>query len=344
VPHAPLILVWFACQQPFGTNRHDLAGFRVAAVTAEPAGGPLGAPLTASAAVVVDGQLWSDAPVRLSWYWTEATDAAVLAASGPPDAEGPAPSLVKASDRLVLVAEHDGDEYRAFLDLPETPLPAPALNGVDVLDLGLAYADVPAVDYAVDTRLTWEGAPADAVPSGGLARLEARLGVPDAPFLRWMSTGGGTFFELDPLTADWAAGDVVVDDEDLTVGDPVASGGFTVLALGLGDAGNHAFVTRDVFVGDVPTGLFTTSDRFLPAPEAYSATLVRGTLVADGGPSGLALVDTAPVDAAALPPDDPYGTASLCGSWNRPFDPSWLVSQRCTRADVIGHTVVVEAR
>lgn len=336
-----MLALLLACQQPFGTNRHDLEGFRIAALAAEPAGGPSGTSVQPSAAIVVDGQLWSDEPVDLAWYWTDATDAAVRAAAGEPAATGPSPTL-SLGGRLLLVATLDGEERRAFLDLPETADPAPALNGVDVLDLDVPYDAWTAADLALEPRAAREGTPTDAIPSGGTARLAARIGT-DQPFLRWMSTAGGTFFELDAVTADWTAGSVTVDDEDVLAGDPVPDGRYALLALALGTRGNNAFAVRDFFVGDAAPGVFA-NDRFLPASTSFSATLVRGTLIADDGPSGLALADAVAVTAEDLDPDDPYGTASLCGSWNRPFDPSWLASQRCARSDVLGRTVVVDAR
>ena len=51
---------------------------------------------------------------------------------------------------------------------------------------------------------------------GGVGRLTAELGGGSRPrfaVVRWMATGG-SFFELDLTTTDWAAGEVQLDDDE----------------------------------------------------------------------------------------------------------------------------------
>ena len=84
------------------------------------------------------------------------------------------------------------------------------------------------------------------------------------------------------------------------------------------------------------------SQRWLASPIAGP---VRATLVADdAAPTGIGLQDPVAVDPTELPDVDPYGTEALpCTSAvSGPFDPSWLVDQRCSRAQIVGATVVIE--
>lgn len=343
-----IVLLALGCQEPFGTDRHDLSGFRVAAVTVDPPAAVAGDVVTARAAVIVDGRLWADVRPTLRWHWVEATRAAVtaLGPNDPADAEGPAPSLTVPDDRrrLALVATTDGAVYRAYLDLPEQAAAIP-LAGVDVGTVDLAIDTVTAEALAPDARAALAATAADAVPPGRFGRFTARTGEA-TPFLRWMSTAGGRFFELDRTTADWAAGDVTLDDEDVIVGDPLPAGPHALLALAIGDDGATAFTVRDFGVGDAPVGLRTAGDRWLTAAAPVAAGWTAVTLVADdAAPTGLGATDPEPVDPGTLPEQDPYGVEALgCVGVDGPFDPSWLADHRCARNDVVGARVVLEAR
>lgn len=328
-----LALLLLACQAPFGADRHDLVGFRVAAVAASPAGGPPGAEVTARVAIVVDGRPWSDVPVGLAWRWLSADEDAATWSVADAAATGPRPTLVRpdGADRLGLVATApDGSEARAYLALPETAPAQPPLAGV-LLDVSSDGGRVAA----------------DAVAPGEVARAYATYtDVPDPlPVARWMATAG-TFRERDASTADWYAADVRFDDDTATWGEPAAEGPVTFVVLATDGAGFTDCVARDVFVGDVPAGLFTAGGRFLPG-DAAATGLVRATLLADdASPTGLRVEDAVAVEASALPDADPYGTAALpCTvAVDGPFDPGWLLDQRCTREQVAGATVVLEAR
>ena len=61
-----LLALLAACQAPFGADRHDLVGFRVAAIDADPVRD--GGTTTARIAMIVDGRPFSHAPVDLAWY------------------------------------------------------------------------------------------------------------------------------------------------------------------------------------------------------------------------------------------------------------------------------------
>lgn len=343
-----LVLLALGCQEPFGTDRHDLEGFRIAAVAVSPPAAAPGDVVVPHAVVITDDHPWSDVRPTLRWHWVDTTRDAVatLGPATPADAEGPAPTLVVPDDRrrLAVVATHGAAVYRAFLDLPAAAEPI-ALDGVDLGALDLAVDTVTAEALTPDARAALAATPTDVIPRGGFGRFTARTG--DAtPFLRWMSTAGGRFFELDRTNADWAAGDITVDDEDVIVGDALPDGAHTLLALAIGDDGASAFALRDFAVGEAPAALRTPSDRWMTAAAPVSAGWWSVALAADdASPTGLAVVDPVAIDPGTLPEVDPYGVEALgCVGVSGPFDPSWLADLRCARRDVVGARVIVEAR
>ena len=123
-----------------------------------------------------------------------------------------------------------------------------------------------------------------------------------------------------------------------------AAGPRTLLALALdpAEAGANSWLTHDLWVGEAPTGVRTTSGRWLATDAAAAGPFVQGTLTAaDDHPTGVQLTAVGPADAETDP-----GTAGLpCATpVSGPFEPDWLLEQRCTRQDVLGATVVVAIR
>jgi hypothetical protein len=194
-------------------------------------------------------------------------------------------------------------------------------------------------ELALDARLDLASDPAETVPDGGFGRWSAT--VDGDPLVRWMATRG-TFFELDRHTADWAAGDLVYDGEEIAEGRTTLDPGpITVVALALGEDGETAFLATDAYVGDEPPGLWVHG-RFLPtdAPVDWSpGDAVRGTLALDdGSPTGLVLTG-----AAVEPVVTDWGTAALaCAEpLQGPFDPNWLLTGICERTALDGASIVV---
>jgi hypothetical protein len=325
-----LVLALLACQEPFGTDRHDLVGYRIAAVAAPVDGGIV----RPRAAIVHDGRLWSDEPVPMRWSWVSDPEEA----PGELIAEGPAPEIPLQDGWLALEADFPDGTDVAVVEVESAE--AVAIGAITLSTVELSVDDVTALQLAQDSRAGLDATAADFVPPGGFARLEAAVTGPE-PMLRWMASGGA-WFELDRTTADWAAGDLRVDDDEVIRGETLADGPVTVLALALGTTGNNDFHAREIWVGAPPEGFYTASQRWLasrvPGP-------VRAKLIADdAAPTGLALEEAVAVDPADLPDVDPYGTEALpCAvPVSGPFDPSWLADQRCARSQVVGATVVIE--
>jgi len=321
-----LLLLGVACQEPFGTDRHDLVGDRVVAIAVDPPGGAPGTEVTARVALIVDGHPWADTAPTLEWHWLASTDPRTLSAvdpADPADATGPTPTLTMPERpdpaALGLVASFpSGDVDRAFVELPlHTPDPTPALQGLTF--------DPPG-PWTPDDHVTITAQVADET---------------NPPMARWMTVGGrGTFLEQARTVTGWDAATIVRDKGEVVSDTPIDPGPVTFVVLAVDEAGGNDFRAEEGFVGDVSTGLWTTSGRWLGADRAPDTSgLWTGTLVADdAAPTGLSLTDLVDVpDATPIVDAPPCGPAA-------PFDPTWLLQGRCLRSDVVGRTVTVEVR
>ncbi len=303
-----IAVAWLAaCQEPFAEDRHDLSGFRIAAV--EVAVSDEGTVLEPRAAIVVDGRPWAARPATLDWYQVADIDAVeAIEPETPIDATGPTPTLPVRADLpvLALVARHDGREERGFAVM-DPPADAGAFLAV--------FATRPSGEIV------------DSVAVGEVVRLTADVGPPRG-VVRWMATAG-TFSELAPLVAEWTV--------DVEVERPV-----TILALLLGEKGGTRWHAREIHLGNPGPGLWIRQ-RWLPtdvAVEVAEGGAVTGTLVADvSSPQGVRLADARVVPAAEVV----YGTAALpcVVPVDGPFDPDWLLGQLCGRDDLAGHRVTV---
>lgn len=341
-----LLVPLAACQQPFGADRHDLLGLRVAAIAAHHQRGAL----TLRVAVIADGRPFSDEPVDLRWFLlpdARPESVAELPDGATPDAVGPGPRWSWPLDAAAigLIAHHQGARYDAIVPLDEAPGAPPDLTGIALHESPLDLDGVKAEDLALHARRAQPlGETIDAVPVGGFARLVAQISEPEQP-IRWMATApSGTFLELDRAVTDWAAGDLRFDDDDVEEAVPAEAGVRTVLALALSgrsDGANH-WRAREVWVGPPPAGIVTRSGRWIGTDRAVDGVAVQGVLVADDdAPTGLVLRNV-----EAVPLDTEPGTADLpCTTpVSGPFDPDWLLAQRCARSQVVGATVVVARR
>ncbi|TVQ92498.1 MAG: hypothetical protein EA397_06725 [Deltaproteobacteria bacterium] len=333
-----------ACQEPFGATRRDLLGFRVAAITASSEGEGV----RLGVATVVEGRPWSHDPVSFRWFALDnatAESIAELDADGPALAEGPAPLIPTGARSLALVARIDDHEVRAVLHLAQDPATPRALGGIQVFGLPLDLEAVEPGALSLASRRALQSTSAvDHVAPGGFLRLQAVIDEEDT-LVRWMHTApGGTYLELDARTADWVAGTLRHSEDAIEVAEPGPRGPRTLLALALPEARDtaNAWAAREIWVGEPPRGVWTASGRFLPTDAQVDSPYVRGTLIADDdAPTGLALQDVEPT----FTPEDPGTEALPCAvPVEGPFDPDWMLAQRCARHDVLGARVVVVLR
>jgi hypothetical protein len=281
------------CQDPFGSDRHDLLGDRVAAIVASPAGGPPGTTITVNAALNVDGRLWSDESVELAWAWTETVADVTTLTPGDAVETGTDASLRIPSQGavLALVATFPSGfvEYAALEMSDTASLPSP---------LTTPFTDATVV--ASDDIIT--------------------VDVPDyTGRIRYMSAGGrGTFVETSATAADLTIAEVVFDDGEEESREATPQGALTVLALGLGDG--NTVRAQDLWVGTPPAGIWLTDGRFLPSD--VDATPGQDVQLGsdDDAPWGLRITAVRPTEnAATLDLDDLlFGRvlrADLDGQW-----------------------------
>lgn len=335
-----LVLILWGCQEPFGEQRQDLSGFRIASLTAPAA--KAGEFTTPQVSMVVKGRLWSDEPVSLQWHWVapDLNSVRRLSTETTPHDTGASPSMLRPAgdDWLALVAvAPDGEVAKAFLEVPTEPSDATDLSALNWSGLDWSINHITAEELTVETREAEPLLDTLTVDPDGFLRFEAQLVSPSSDVtVRWMATQG-TWLELNPHTADWTPGHFELDGDDLEETRPGEDGAVSVLALALDRKGHGSVMARDLWVGDAPPGMYTHGRWLAGAP--HSGWVLARLEADDASPSGLALTDITALDE--LPDDDPYGTDALPCAKAEPFDPNWLLQQRCVRADVIGHTVAL---
>lgn len=348
-----LLPMLLACQDPFAVDRHDLVGFRIAAIEAEPVESTTEPRAwDVRLAVVVDGRPFADEQPLLSWFWLEdPVELEAADALSEPDGVGPAPSLTAPEGQSVLglLARYGDEEQRSFLVLDDTAA-APSAAGARPERVRARAVDLP-VDTldpetsAVEARRNLPvGSDSTSVVSGEALRLDAP-GVPNTERVRWMATAG-TFLELDGATTDWFASDLTLDEGEVEERADLPEQVVTFLALSTGSHRSRFAATDRIVSAEEPPDHTQVHGRLL-----YGADLDRpayATLVADDlAPSGLALVDPTPIDP--VPRDlqelelfDPGTTALPCFEpVFGPFDPNWLLELLCPRAPLDGARVLV---
>lgn len=339
-------LAGLGCQEPFGTDRHDLVGLRVAGIRASAIDDDT---VQLSISAVVDGRPYSDEALDLHWFEAgglSAEEIAELSLEGSL-ATGPRPEIDRSGPSVLALLASDGTStWRGTVSLPEpSDLAAPpGLGALVASRVDRPIETLTGEDLDLEVRREWETTdPVDSAAVGDFVRFSAEV---DAGVrVRWMSTApSGTFLGVDDGRTDWVSATYVRDDEDLEDLQLEDTGARTLVALAMDPAasGANAWAAREFFVGEVPTGVFTASGRFLPTDAAVEGSHVRGSLVADDtAPAGIRLES-----AQAATADEDPGTSSLpCAvPVDGPFDPDWLLQQWCSRTAVIGASVVVEVR
>ncbi|NCG19071.1 MAG: hypothetical protein GWP91_08670 [Rhodobacterales bacterium] len=323
-----LFLTLFACQDPFGSDRHTLEGNRIAAIEAQFDGSVV----SLRPSLVVDGALWSDATVELAWSWLGPDDNAATWSEAA-NITGPWSPLAapQHANRVLLLATFPGDDVakRAVIDLPSTTLGAMVLVP-DALNLHLD--SVEAKQLGQDQRLRQETVAWTLQEPGDLLRWTAQIDVAEDARAHWMSTGG-TWFELAPTIADLALGTLVVDGDEITQADAIEAGWLTVL-VSVTQTGASTWKAADLPVGIDEVGGFV-QQRWLP--DAQLGLRWVEFVADDAAPMGLRAIDQGPADAS-----EPDGTDSLGCLVTGPFSPDWLAEGRCTRAQIAEHRLQVQ--
>ncbi len=331
-----LLLSLIACQQPFDADRHDLIGDRIVAIEARASDGGI----QPTATLLRNGRLWTDDVDDLRWFALSGDPEQAILGIDPeaPDQLGPTPQFSNSTAAVGLWFRGE----RAWLELGnEQDL---SFAGIAQSTLSKTLETQQAEDLTIEQRSLWTAVPTEAFAPGELGRFQADFLNPDAnPTLRWMSTGG-TFLELDRTTSDWAPATVTMDDDDVTLEHALSDGVFPLVALAVDpDHGNRVRI-QEFHIGELPGGVRTSSGRWLPAEDIPASDWVWVTLQADDDtPTGLRLSDVEPA-TPDLNAEDPYGTEALACAvpLEGTFEPNVLVDGRCSRAQLIGHRVMIE--
>lgn len=308
-----------ACQDPFAESRHDLASFRIVAVSAAPT--ESGAFELRAFAYSGYGMWWEEPP-EMAWR------------AGGQSATGPRVTmdLAPPEDVELTVTAPDGQEESAVLALDAPPEP-PTLEGFT-----RARVDLRVEDAARPIAERAAVAPGEdgVIEPGGAARLGA-VGLQDGVVVRWMATGG-QFAELDAHSTDWFAGTATLDDGEVESTASLGPGVRTVVGLAQDGRGGNRWGAVDVAVG-LDGAFLDVGGRLFPVDAAEGgAGLWSVELASDDGPAGVRLIGVTPVEDATT-------GEGACGlSAGEPFDFAVLAEGACARDEVVGARVVVEAR
>lgn len=348
-----ILLTITGCQQPFGSDRHDLDGFRILGLHTTPSGGITGDEIEPRAHFVIDGQLWSDQSIEQYWFWMTTADPATLASKTKEDADavGAAPELVipYRNATLGLLAKHpDGTEKRAFVTLPTTSRLSTDPGTILTFQTSQALSGLTVDDLDIDQRAEWDLVQTPTFSPDTFGRLEVYFNdTEQQPYrIRWMSTGPfGTFFETTASTSDWAPAKVTLDDDEVSVGDTIANGPRTFVALILDLEAPRTVQYREVWLGTPTPGVWIHGRWYAhdtPVDHTGLATVVFTE--DDSAPTGLKIGQWSPLDPEMLSETDPYGTAALSCSApvSGPFQQEWLTLNWCVRSDISGTPLVVE--
>ena len=348
-----ILFAIIGCQQPFGSDRHDLDGFRILGLHTTPAGGITGDRIEPRAHFVVDGHLWADQSIEQYWFWMDTSDPSVLAAKTKEmaNATGAAPELFIPYRNAILglLAIHpDGTENRSFLAIPATQADNKDHGTILTFQTSQMLSTLSAEDLEIATRSEWDLVQSATFDNDSFGRLEMYFNTAEqqAYRVRWMSTMPfGTFFETTSSATDWAPASVTVDDDEVSVSNSISGGPQTFAALILDENAPRTVQYQDVWVGPSTSGIWIDG-RWYPADTAIEYTGLATVEFAkeNDTPNGLRIAQWSPLDPQTRSETDPFGTQGLaCDvAVTGPFQYDWLTLNWCLRASIIGKPLIVE--
>jgi len=329
------MVLWMlmACQAPFGTQRQDLTGDRIAAISSTVSVDGVRLQVWA----VDDGRLWSDEGVEHGWHPLASdelpADDLFLAE---PQYTGSS-ALVEPGTRWAITSVFpSGDRQLSYMDAPLDPSdrPPPVSLRFEAWDHGVIE---PETDVSLAAREAQAVLPAEQIAPSYAARLtlQAQGVLPSDTLVRWRITGGETsILELSPLVTDWFAGRLIVDDDEVEEITPAPEQQNTVLALVTDQLTYNSVLLWDVSIGAWPQG-FRAQGRWIATDAPVDGYAVQGTIALADTPSGFSLENAVTVPSPSPWPDPP------CGPVAAPFDPNALARGECLRGDIGGQQVLM---
>ncbi len=308
LPVPALVALALAGCAPTFDDRHDLLGFRIAAI---------GAIDGEARAALWSGALFHTEAASLSW-----------SADGVDLGEGWGVGVPDDALELGLVATApDGTVREAVVSVADAPArPAVSRLAVDI-----------AADVSLAARAALDGTPAErSVAETQATRLV--VAPDDVREQRWMVAGGeGTLLELDAGTVDVLNEEIRFDDGEVEARRRLDPGVRHVLLLSLDGAGANRWRWVDAAFG-VDDPLVDHRGWLLPLDVDTGTGLVAVTAIGVDA-TGVAAWDE-PVGVLDLSIYDPPD----CAVPGVPFELDWLVEGRCLAGDVEGRRLVLEVR
>ena len=306
LPLVPLVAL-VGCAPTFD-DRHDLLGFRVAA---------LGVVDGRADAAIWSGTLFHGDAVALDWT-----------ADGAPLGEGWDVQVPPGTGSLGLVATApDGTVREARVSVGDAPPP------LEFQRAAVAVGE----DVSIGARATLEETPSRGAAAAGQA-LRVRLVDPGGTQTRWMVAGGSTtILELDAETADVLAERLELDDGEVVSREASIAGLHHVLALRMDGAGGNRWAWVAAALGTEAAHL--QSGGWLIESTADASTGLLAVTLDDLSEDGVGALGR-PEAVVDLAQHGPPG----CAPPDTPFSLDWLANGRCTVAETRGRRVVLAER
>ena len=293
-----------ACAPAFD-DRHDLLGFRIAA---------LGVVDGQASASVWSGELFHAEPTRMRWT----ADGEFLGEGW----EIPVPA--EARELGLTATAPDGRERSARVSVGD------ALEPLAYTRSSVAVGK----DVSIEARGKLVEEPLDGAAPAGLA-VRIRLDSPDGNQTRWMVADGATsLLELDPETVDVMPERLQFDDGVVAGRTSIDPGVVHVLALRMDGDGGNRWAWIDAGLGT--DGPLFRSDGWLLEGDVDTSTGLLAVTLDELSPSGVGTLG-APEPVADLTQNDPPD----CAPSGQPFSLDWLADGRCSVSGSRGRRVVL---
>jgi hypothetical protein len=304
----PIIFFSLSCAEPFDEDRHDLIGYRIAAVGMEAGAG--------------DAMIWSGEGL----YHRESPELIWRNLDGETIGVGFEVQITEFEQVILEVVAPNGESLQAsYMPREKT----------QSIEFERYYVDYSLEELSVEDRISMPATAADLIPLERAARI--RTEPAESVRVKWMSAfGWGTFLEFSSADTDFFPLTMRFNDGELQSHSEEESSRFSVLALSLDGLGSNAWSWIDIHYSDEPTVYFRHEGRLLYSDADLSGSeYIAATLVDSGDFGGVSLEDVEEVEDLA------QQDLLACMPSLQSFRLQWVESGRCSLGDVIGARVVL---
>ena len=297
------IVFFCACAEPFGYDKHDLVGFRIAAMKTDD--------FHLSASIWSGGLCHEMLP---TYKWT--ADSMTLNEVSPEIPEG-------VQEIRLDVSNEKNEQRTGILSIGSTidnPMFEQYLISADELSLEL--------------RRNQEELPFDG-QIGERQALRIRANVSQSVSMQWMTAfGHGTLLEVDPHTVDFFPENIHFEEGEVVERSPLDFTQYQILALAMNGTGGNRW--HWIGVQQEVSGLTHPYGWGLSVPDTGNPTgLVEVTVGLNESRNAFEFLD--PVWVNGLDSQD-----HSCWNISEPFQLDWVLDGHCTCSDVLNRRVVFE--